>query len=118
MSYDVRLYMIQTMHNEKQSSDDEFFDHDSNLVLFTGQQYLELTERLIRYDYQPIQFDQDTKHFKRQDTSAQAYLTKQGLYFSCSFNDEDIFEIRMTVSEFTDTGEYAKYDPQIGEWEV
>ena len=31
--------------------------------------------------------------------------------------DECIFEVGMTASEFTDTGEFAKYDPQAGGWE-
>ena len=28
-----------------------------------------------------------------------------------------IFEVGMTASEFTDTGEFAKYDVQEGGWE-
>ena len=46
-----------------------------------------------------------------------AYLTQYAIYFSSSFNLEDSFEISMTASEFTDTGEFAKFDPQLGEWE-
>jgi len=31
---------------------------------------------------------------------------------------DTIFEVGMVTSEFTDSGEYAKYDFQRGEWEV
>lgn len=44
----------------------------------------------------------------------EAFLTDRGLYFSTSNSFECIFEVGMTASEFTDTGEFAKYDPQAG----
>ena len=37
--------------------------------------------------------------------------------YTFSASGEGIFEISMTASEFTDTEEYAKYDPQAGDWE-
>ncbi len=40
-----------------------------------------------------------------------------GVYFQAGFNQDDIFDVTMMASEFTDTGEFAKYDPQSGEWE-
>jgi len=33
------------------------------------------------------------------------------------WNDDEIFEVGMTASEFTDTEEFAKYDPQNDGWE-
>ena len=46
-----------------------------------------------------------------------AWLGKNHLSFSSGFSTNAIFEISMTASEFTDTGEFAKYDPQQGGWE-
>ncbi|WOE40233.1 hypothetical protein [Acinetobacter chinensis] len=40
-----------------------------------------------------------------------------GVYFQSGFNQDDIFDVTMMASEFTDTGEFAKYDLQTGEWE-
>jgi hypothetical protein len=37
-------------------------------------------------------------------------LTTEAVYFTASWNENSIFEVGMTASEFTDTGEYAKYD--------
>ena len=57
-----------------------------------------------------------TVHTKEKDFG-EAFLTDRGLYFSTSNDFECIFEVGMTASEFTDTGEFAKYDPQAGGWE-
>jgi hypothetical protein len=32
-------------------------------------------------------------------------------------SEEDIFDIGMTASEFTDNGDFTKYDAQLGDWE-
>ena len=45
-----------------------------------------------------------------------ALLTETCLYLVAS-GEDGIFEINMTASEFTDTGEFLKYDPQDGGWE-
>jgi hypothetical protein len=45
-------------------------------------------------------------------------LTTEAVYFTASWNENSIFEVGMTASEFTDTGEYAKYDFQNGKWEI
>ena len=47
-----------------------------------------------------------------------ALLTREALFFRASWNRNSIFEVRMTASEFTDSGEYAKYDFQSREWET
>ncbi|AKH93916.1 hypothetical protein [Elizabethkingia anophelis] len=44
-------------------------------------------------------------------------LTNRGLYFTAGWNQYAIFEAGMTASEFTDTEEFVKYDPQNGGWE-
>jgi hypothetical protein len=44
-------------------------------------------------------------------------ISNNALYFTASWNEDSIFEVGMTASEFTDTGEYAKYNPQYAAWE-
>jgi len=46
-----------------------------------------------------------------------AHLTKQQLSFSSGFDQNGIFEIAQTASEFADSGEFKKLDPQDGQWE-
>lgn len=119
MSYDISLYRIETKENEEKSKDETFFEHEKNLVPFTTQQFQEVKERLLQYDYESIKEDDLGLHFAHQDEDfGMALLTKEALYFTASFNENSIFEVGMTASEFTDTGEYAKYDFQNGEWEI
>ncbi|RZG75003.1 hypothetical protein [Acinetobacter sp. WCHAc060025] len=119
MSYDIQLFHILTMHNYENSNDEEFFEHVENFTAFSQDQFDVLKASLLNYDYEVIRIDDDALHFKKSDdeSSAVAYLTRYAIYFSASFNQEDSFEISMTASDFTDTGEFAKYDPQLGEWE-
>ncbi len=51
----------------------------------------------------------------KNDEGVSALLTSSALYFSAT--GEGVFEISMTASEFTDSGEFVKYDPQNGRWE-
>jgi hypothetical protein len=119
MSYDISLYRIETKEKEEKSKDENFFENEENLVPFTSKQIQELKERLMQYDYELSNEDDLGLHFSNKDEDyGTALLTKEALYFTASFNENSIFEVGMTVSEFTDTGEYAKYDFQNGEWEI
>ncbi len=116
MSYDISLYRVETKENYN-SNDDSFFENEANFVPFTEKQLLELKERLLRYDYEVTREDDFGIHFSNQDEDyGTVLLTQRALYFTASFNEDSIFEVAMTASEFTDTGEYAKYDSQNG-WE-
>lgn len=42
-------------------------------------------------------------------------LKQEALFFKAGLNENSIFEVGMTASQFTDSGEYAKYDWQNGE---
>lgn len=119
MSYDIQLYTVQTQQRFQQANDLDFFEHSDNLVAFTAQQFEELKQRLLSYDYEIVQTEDQDIHFRKADTDSTAlcYLTQNAVYFSSGWNDEDIFDISMTASEFTDSGEFAKFDPQSGEWE-
>jgi hypothetical protein len=118
MSYDIALYRIETKEKEEKSAEDSFFENDDNLIQLTEQQFQELKERLLHYDYEISKEDDFGLHFEHQDEDyGTALLTRQALYFTASWNEDSIFEIGMTASEFTDTGEYAKYDFQNNGWE-
>ncbi|MBK1897209.1 hypothetical protein [Chryseobacterium paridis] len=116
MSYDIHLFRTETKIRERELNDESFFDNDENLELFTAVQIEELKARLTKYKYVLQEKSKYGFHFEHPEYG-QALLTDGALYFSTSFNEENIFEVGMTASEFTDTGEYQKYDPQNGEWE-
>lgn len=116
MSYTISLYTVHTKEKEQQLAQPDFFEKDENLERFTPKQQSELENRLLKYQYKLVGDSQDGKRFEHADFG-EAFLTDRGLYFSTSNNFECIFEVGMTASEFTDTGEFAKYDPQAGGWE-
>jgi hypothetical protein len=118
MSYDVSLFRVETKQKEETYSGNNFFDDETNFALFTLDQIEQLRKRLISYHYQFQKKDTYGEHFCNHDEGTSALLTKASLYFTASMNEDEIFEVGMTASEFTDTGEFAKYDPQNGGWEV
>jgi hypothetical protein len=117
MSYDVQLFSRQTREREQKNNDENFFDNEENLVPFTKHEHEVLTSRLFNCDYALKTENQIGKVFAHTEFSISVLLTDRGLYFTASWNEESIFEAGMTASEFTDTGEFVKYDPQQGGWE-
>jgi hypothetical protein len=118
MSYDITLYSIATKEKEQNSNDENFFDKEENIVPFTMLQFQKLKERLLVYDYALVKEADDGLHFSHSDEDyGQALLTTNALYFKASWDEDSIFEVGMTASEFTDTGEFAKYDFQNKGWE-
>ncbi len=115
MSFDIELYTVQTKQREQAAGDDSFFDRKENLIPFSHQQRESLKKRLIDNDYTFAQEDGDGWHFTHAEYSISVLLSDRGLYFSAQ--GEGAFEAGMTASEFTDEGEFAKYDPQNGGWE-
>ncbi|MCS4533018.1 hypothetical protein [Neisseria montereyensis] len=119
MSYDISLYRVETKENEEKLKDENFFENKENLVPFTSKQYQNLKERLLQYKYEISNEDDFGLHFSHlNEDLGTALLTKEALFVTASFNEDSIFEVGMIASEFTDTGEYAKYDFQNGEWEA
>ncbi|SHG89330.1 hypothetical protein [Chryseobacterium vrystaatense] len=118
MSYNIQLFSIQTKEKEQAAEDDSFFDLEENLIPFTEKQVAGLKERLLKYKYEFIREDDHGLHFNHPDEDfGTALLTEKGLYFNASLSESSIFEVGMTASEFTDTGEFVKYDPQNDGWE-
>ena len=102
MSYTISLFSVKTKQKEQQSAEPDFFEKEENLERFTPEQQSALENRLLKYQYKPV---------------GEALLTDRALYFSTSNDFDCIFEVGLTASEFTDTGEFAKYDGQAGGWE-
>ena len=116
MSYDIQLYTTATKKRHLEAANNEFFDHEENLVSFTPEQKEYLKQRLLKYGYTIEREQNGYIFFTIEDNySVTSLLTDKALFFSSS--DEGIFEISMTASEFTDTEEFEKYDPQNGGWE-
>lgn len=116
MSYAISLFSVKTKQKEQQSAQPDFFEKEENLEKFTPEQQSELENRLLKYQYKPVGNNSDGKRFEHADFG-EAFLTDSALYFSTSNDFDCIFEVGMTASEFTDTGEFAKYDVQAGGWE-
>lgn len=116
MSYDIQLYRKEVMEKHLSSDDENFFENSENLILFTSSQKEELKQRLLDYGYLVEGQSEGNIEFGfPEDAATSALLTSNCLYFSSS--GEGIFEISMTASEFTDTGEFLKFDPQGDGWE-
>lgn len=116
MSYTISLFTINTKQKEQELDQPDFFEKEENLEKFTPDQQAQLEDRLLKYRYKHVGNTGGGKIFEHTDFG-QALLTESGLYFSTSNDFDCIFEVGMTVSEFTDTGEFAKYDVQAGGWE-
>lgn len=118
MSYNIHLYPKEVEIKEKTSNDVEFFDKNENLIPLTETQKEYLVNRLLKYGYtKKTEKPKNITLFTKEDNSSiEIILSEYALYFSTSDFDE-VFDISMTASEFTDTGEFSKYDPQNGGWE-
>lgn len=112
MSYDVQLFRTETKTKHEESADENFFEKKENLVPFTPEQKNELHERLLQYDY-VVNGEGSYGHPDLKSVSV--LLTDRAVYFSAG--GDDIFDISMTASEFTDSGHFVKYDPQDMGWE-
>ncbi len=115
MSYSISIYRKEVKEAEQQFEGEDFFGNENNLLSFTEEQYQQLKERLLRYNYKISREYGKQITLENSEEKTSALLTGRGLYFNAS--GEGIFEISMTSSEFTDNGSFVKYDPQNGGWE-
>ncbi|MBV7532504.1 hypothetical protein [Chitinophaga sp. sic0106] len=118
MSFDVQLFRTETMEKEQQRKIEGFFDNPANLEPFTEEQFQGLKERLGAYEFNLINEAPEQLQYKHPEYNLTALLTKTGLYFTAGWDEESVFEAGMTASEFADSDEFKKYDPQNGGWEV
>lgn len=117
MSYDVQLFRIETREREEQSNDPDFFEKEENLVPFSAEQFQALSARLKRYQFIEERKSTFGTHLHNEQYGISALLTDRAVYFQSGWDHDGIFELSMTTSEFTDTGEFAKYDRQNDGWE-
>ena len=117
MSYQIILSTSATKEKQLESGTPEFFEDEENFIHFSELQFEKLKSGLETWDYNELDQEENGDiSFKHEAGYADALLTKSALYFSAS-SEDGIFEIMQTASEMCDTGEFARYDPQTGEWE-
>ncbi|MDQ2793650.1 MAG: hypothetical protein M3Y12_06530, partial [Bacteroidota bacterium] len=101
--------------------DESFFEDNANILPFPSQQHQGLHKRLLIYGYEEVSRQPNHIEYMLARGNAPpilALLFDGMLSFAISpSSSEDIFDIGMTASEFTDDGDFAKYDSQLGEWE-
>lgn len=116
MSYHVYLFRKEV---KEQNDGLDFLENDKLVIDFTDKQFEQLKNRLVKYGFQIENEKPDliNFNFKGGQYGISVMLTKSQLSFSSGFSENGIFEIGMTASEFTDTGEFVKLDPQEGKWE-
>ena len=115
MSYNIRIYRKEVKQAEQESKDKNFFENEGNIMRFTEELFDQLKSRLLKYGYKIKKETFEEIFFENDKEETEALLTRFGLFFSAF--GEGVFEISMTLSEFTDNGLFAKYDPQNGGWE-
>lgn len=112
MVYHVSIFKEKTKINESKFRGENFFEHENNLEAFSKQQLQFKKKRLLKYEYE-YQMENEYGYTYEHHMYGEALLTTSGLYFSTSA----IFEVGLIASEFTDTDEFRKYDPQTSSWE-
>ena len=113
MSYTVHLYRAEV--RQLAADNPDFAERDDLLPAFTAAQHAALRARLLRYGYLPTGAASGQQAFELPgEPAVAALLTVTALFFTAS--GSGIFEAGLTASEFADTAEFVKYDPQTGEW--
>lgn len=117
MGYSIYLLRKEVKAHKNPS---EYLEINGMDAVFTDEQFKYLKGRMLKYDFQ-IEHEESNSlsfNFKGGLFGISALLSKSGLFFSSGFTEDGIFEIGITAAEFTDTGEFASFDPQTGEWGI
>lgn len=115
MSYNIQLCRKEVMQKYKSNNNNNIFEQESKLLPFTEEHKLYLKNRLSKYGYFIQNENEEGIQFGHVEGGMSCLLTNYVLHFSSTFSKS--FDISMTASEFTDTSEFAKFDPQNGGWE-
>ncbi|MBA4145097.1 MAG: hypothetical protein DI538_08525 [Azospira oryzae] len=117
MSYTISLFRKEV---KEQNQGFDFLEDQSKIPDFTAEQFQKLKRRLLTYKFEIETETNDyiVFNFKGGQFGIQVTLFSNQLSFSSGFNEDGIFEIAQTASEFTDSGEFAKLDMQEGKWET
>lgn len=117
MGYNIYLFRKEV--KDKFPSDFEFMENEDLIDSFSTEQFYKLKARLLKYGYQ-IENESEKVvafNFKGGEYGINATLSEKSLFFSSGFSENGVAEISLTSSELTDSGEFAKLDPQDGNWE-
>lgn len=116
MSYTIYLFRKEV---QEEQQDFSFLEEEDKIKPFTPSQFQQLKERLLAYGFQLEKAASNSLYFNYKGGlyGIQAVLHPTHLSFSSGYSQEGIFEIGMTASEFTDSGEFAKLDLQAEGWE-
>lgn len=116
MSYTVYVFRKEV---QKEQQDFSFLEEEEKILPFSPAQLEQLKNRLLSYGFQIEREDGEDLFFNYKGGlyGIEAHLRATQLSFSSGYSQEGIFEIGMTASEFTDSGEFAKLDVQAGGWE-
>lgn len=119
MNYIFVLYRTETKekHLLAEHAEDFFTDTEKHDV-FTDVQKEYLLRKMKKFKYDITSSEDKTIHLKHRDKGfGTAILYPEKVVFQLIWNMNAIFEVGLFVSELTDTEEFAKYNPQEGEWE-
>lgn len=116
MAYSIYLYRQEM--KERFPEDFSFLEDLSLVLSFTDEQFEQLKERLVSYGYKIKSERTFSINFQKESDGTTAWLTKKALSFSSGMSQDGSVEIMMIASKFTDTGEFAKLDPQLRKWET
>ena len=96
----------------------ERLENEELLPEFTKEQKEELKSKLLRYNYILTKESNIEMEFEWYDkeSGVKARLNNHLVAFSSGKNENGLFEIMQTTSEFIDKS-LVKYDIQTGEWE-
>lgn len=83
---------------------------------FTDAQIASLKDRLGMYGYAVTHETSAKTQLSNEEWGVEVTVMPNYLLFASGTGDE-LFEALQTASELTDSGEFAKFDPQEGGWE-
>jgi hypothetical protein len=118
MGYSITVVRSENKSRHEQSGDAHFFDGEDKLEPFSPSQVAHLRSRLARYGFVETILRNTQAEFAHPSNGVSALMTGKGLYFRAALGQDSVFEASMIASELTDSGDFAKYDPQAGGWEV
>jgi hypothetical protein len=115
MGYTVFIFKKEVSKNKSP----EFLENPNLIADFSVDEFNKLKEKLILYKYNIESEKESVITFNHSNAKygITAKLFKNQLALSSGFDQDGLFEIMQTSSEFV-SSEFAKYDPQDNSWET
>ena len=115
MSYQIYLFAKELLNNKNIG---QLLENEKEIPKLSSETVNQLKEKLIRYKY-VIKEEKKNEikfYYISEKTGISARLTNNLLAFTSGTDEDGIFEIMQTASEFVNK-DIIKYDIQSGEWE-